>query len=75
MTITNPSVTRISPKFNSNIKQQIPFVLGQNGFGADIVSIVIPGRRVIFVLTVDTSDGASGGPVLRYEYALGGRLW
>lgn len=72
--MTNPNVTKMSPKFNSNIKQQIPLVFGQNGFGADIVSIVIPGRRVIFVFTVDTSDGASGGP-LRYEYALAGRLW
>ncbi len=63
--MTNPKVTKINPKFSNSIKQHMPFVLGQNGFGADMVSMVIPGRLVILVLTVETSDGA-GGP-LRYE--------
>lgn len=58
--MTNPKVTKISPKFNKSIRQQMPFVLGQNGFGADIVSIVIPGRLVILVFTVDTSERADG---------------
>ena len=66
ITITNPSVTKINPRFSNSIKQQMPFVFGQNGFGADIVSMVIPGRLVTFVLTVDTSEGAIGCP-LRYE--------
>lgn len=65
ITMTKPKVTKISPKFRSNIRQQMPFVFGQNGFGADIVSMVMPGFLVIFVFTVDTSEGA-GGP-LRYE--------
>lgn len=66
ITTTNPNVTKINPKFNKSIRQHIPLVFGQNGFGADIVSIVTPGRLVTFVLTVDISDGAIGGP-LRYE--------
>lgn len=64
-TMTNPNVIKINPKFNNSIKQQTPFVFGQKGFGADIVSMVIPGRRVIFDLTVDISDG--NGIPLRYE--------
>lgn len=56
MTITKPSVTRIRPKFNSNNKQHIPLVFGQNGLGVDIVSTTIPPCRDVFVLTVDPRD-------------------
>lgn len=45
ITITNPNVTSISPKLSSNIRQQTPFTLGQNGFGADINSTWAPARR------------------------------
>lgn len=45
ITITNPSVTNIKPKLSSNIRQQTPFTFGQNGFGADIASILAPARR------------------------------
>lgn len=65
MTITKPNVTNMRPRFNNNMRQHMPLVFGQKGFGADIVSTVTPGFRVIFDLTVDTSDGAR--PLLRYE--------
>lgn len=42
MTITKPNVTRIKPRLRSNIRQQIPLVFGQKGFGVDMVSIIIP---------------------------------
>lgn len=42
ITITNPNVTRISPKFIKSIRQQTPLGFGQNGFGADIASILAP---------------------------------
>lgn len=45
ITITKPSVTRIKPKFSSNMRQQTPFTFGQNGFGADIASTRAPARR------------------------------
>lgn len=45
ITMTNPSVTSIKPKFNSNIRQQTPFTFGQKGFGADIASMRAPARR------------------------------
>lgn len=45
MTITKPSVTSISPRFSSSIKQHTPFTFGQNGFGADINSTCAPARR------------------------------
>lgn len=41
-TIENPNVTRINPKLISNNKQQTPFVFGQHGFGAAIVSTKTP---------------------------------
>lgn len=63
--MTKPNVTSISPRLSSSIRQHIPLVFGQNGLGADIVSMVTPGLRVILDLTVDTSDGAR--PLLRYE--------
>lgn len=42
MTMTNPRVTKIIPKFKRSIRQHIPLILGQNGFGAAIASTVIP---------------------------------
>lgn len=42
MTITKPRVTKMIPKFKRSIRQHIPFMLGQNGFGAAIASTVIP---------------------------------
>lgn len=65
MTMTKPNVTRMSPRLSNSIRQHMPLVFGQNGLGADMVSTVTPGLRVIFDLTVDTSDGAR--PLLRYE--------
>lgn len=44
ITITNPSVTNINPRFNSNIRQHTPFTFGQNGFGAVIASSLAPAR-------------------------------
>lgn len=38
------------PKFNNNIKQQTPLMLGQNGFGADMVSILAPRLVVLRAL-------------------------
>lgn len=64
MTITNPSVTRIIPKFNSSMRQHIPLMLGQKGFGAAIVSTVTPPFLDVFVLAVLATDGATP---LRYE--------
>jgi hypothetical protein len=58
MTTTKPRVTRIRPKLTSNIRQQIPFVLGQNGLGAAMVSTTRPPLREVFVFTVETSEGA-----------------
>lgn len=40
--MTNPSVTNIIPRFSRNIRQHIPLMFGQNGFGVAIASIVIP---------------------------------
>lgn len=40
--MTKPNVTNISPRFSSNIRQQTPLTFGQNGFGADISSILAP---------------------------------
>lgn len=42
MTMTNPRVTKIIPKFNRSMRQHIPFMFGQNGLGAAIASTVIP---------------------------------
>lgn len=42
MTMTNPSVTKIIARFSRSIRQHIPLMFGQNGFGAAIASIVIP---------------------------------
>lgn len=62
--MTNPNVTRIIPKFSNNMRQHIPFIFGQNGFGAAIVSIVTPPFLDVFVFTVLAVDGATP---LRYE--------
>lgn len=54
ITITNPKVTNIIPRFSRSIRQHIPLILGQKGFGAAIVSTVIPAflepRPVLTVL-------------------------
>lgn len=54
--MTKPSVTRIRPRFISSIRQHIPFVFGQKGFGVDIVSIIIPPWREVRVLIVEPPD-------------------
>lgn len=64
MTMTKPKVMSIKPRLMRSRRQHRPFVLGQKGLGADIVSTTAPPLREVFVLTVDISDGA--GP-LRYE--------
>lgn len=46
------------PKFSNNIKQHIPLIFGQNGFGAAIASIVTPPLREVRVFTVLATDGA-----------------
>lgn len=56
MTITKPRVTRIKPRFKSNIRQQTPLVFGQKGFGVDIVSTIIPPFRDVRVFTVEVPD-------------------
>lgn len=38
----NPMATKISAKLTRSIRQHTPFVFGQNGLGADIVSITTP---------------------------------
>lgn len=40
-------------------RQHRPLVLGQKGFGADMVSTTAPPFLEVFVLTVDISDGAA----------------
>lgn len=35
--MTRPKVTRIRPKFNKSMRQHIPLILGQNGFGTDVI--------------------------------------
>jgi len=47
----NPSVNKISPRLTRTKRQQTPFVFGQQGLGALIVSIITP--REFFV---DTSE-------------------
>lgn len=59
MTITKPNVTNMIPKFNSNIRQHIPFTFGQKGLGAAIASTVTPPFREFRVLTVLATDGAA----------------
>jgi hypothetical protein len=46
-TMMKPMATSISPRFINAIKQQIPRVFGQNGFGADIVSTTTPALVVL----------------------------
>lgn len=36
-TITRPKVTRIRPRFSSSIRQHIPLIFGQNGFGTEVM--------------------------------------
>ena len=43
---------RISDRLVRTIRQQTPFVLGQNGLGADIVSTASPAFIVFLDLTV-----------------------
>lgn len=59
MTITKPKVMRIMPKFNSNIKQHIPRMFGQNGFGAAIASMVMPPFLDALLFDVLATDGAT----------------
>ena len=51
-TIINPMQIRISDRLVRTIRQQTPFVLGQNGLGADIVSTASPAFIVFLDLTV-----------------------
>jgi hypothetical protein len=44
MTMTNPSVIRISPRLMRSMRQQTPRKFGQKGFGADIASTFAPIR-------------------------------
>lgn len=68
ITITNPNVTRISPKLIKSIKQQTPFGFGQKGFGADIASILAPRnlceRPLLPVLAVLATEYTLRGPPL-----------
>ncbi len=43
----NPIATRIIAKLTSTMRQQTPLVLGQNGFGADMVSTTTPALVVL----------------------------
>lgn len=65
--MTNPSVTKIIPKFNRSIRQHIPLMFGQKGFGAAIASIVIPAFLEPFDLRVLAIDGAIPLRPLLYE--------
>lgn len=51
-TIINPMQMRMRERFVRTIRQQTPFVLGQNGLGADIVSTASPAFIVFLLLTV-----------------------
>lgn len=62
ITITNPRVISISARFNSNIKQHKPLVFGQNGFGADMVSITTP--RFLSTLVRTDVEAADAGRLL-----------
>lgn len=46
------------PKFRRSIRQHMPLMLGQNGLGAAIVSIVTPAFRELRVFAVLAIDGA-----------------
>lgn len=67
ITITNPSVTKMIPKFRSNIRQHIPLMFGQKGLGAAIASIVIPAFREPLDFLVLAIDGAIPLLPLLYE--------
>jgi len=51
-TMMNPMQIRIKDRFVRTMRQQTPRVLGQNGFGADMVSTARPAFMVFFDLTV-----------------------
>lgn len=62
MTITNPRVTRMIPKFNKSMRQHMPLTLGQKGFGAAIVSTVIPAfldPLPVFTVLLLVTEGAT----------------
>lgn len=59
ITITIPRVTNINPRFSNNIRQHMPLILGQKGFGAAIVSTVTPPLRDVLVFVVLAMDGAT----------------
>ncbi|CRL06961.1 CLUMA_CG019957, isoform A [Clunio marinus] len=42
--MTKPSVTRIKPRLMRSMRQHMPRILGQKGFGADIASTFAPMR-------------------------------
>lgn len=67
MTITKPRVTKIIPRFKSNIKQHIPLIFGQNGFGAAIASMVIPAFLDPLDFVVLATEGDMTLLALRYE--------
>jgi hypothetical protein len=51
----NPNVTRIRPRLMRTRRQQRPLVLGQKGFGADMVSITTP--AFVLDLFVEAMEG------------------
>lgn len=56
MTTTIPSVKRIRPKFRNTIKQHIPFIFGQKGFGTVvIITLDFLLRPVFVVLACDSA--------------------
>jgi hypothetical protein len=50
----NPIATRMIAKLTRTMRQQTPLVLGQNGFGADMVSTTTP---ALVVLLGNDEDG------------------
>ena len=58
ITMTNPRVTKMSPRLRSSMRQQTPLVFGQNGFGADIVSTIRPPFLEVRVRVEATEGGA-----------------
>ena len=51
-TMMNPIQIRMRDKLVRTIRQQTPFVFGQNGFGADMVSTARPAFMVFLDFTV-----------------------
>ncbi len=46
-TMMNPIATRMRARLTSTMRQHTPLVLGQNGFGADMVSTTTPALVVL----------------------------